>query len=97
MHETNVRAGRIMRKLTVELVVSAVIVSLIEIYFLILSGILQLYSYVSLLMTTVVLAVLEIFLVFLVEELILHTKTHVKRHIKRIKRKIKNRKRKASM
>ena len=75
-----------MRKLTIELIISAIIVSLVEVYFLIAVGLLSFQSYFSLFMITVVLAVLEIFLVFLVEELIVHTKKQVKKHIKMIRR-----------
>ena len=72
-----------MRKITVELVLSALIVSFLESYALIVTGLLRISGHYSFLLVTGVLAIIELGLMFVLEETLLKAKHHVRKRFRR--------------
>ncbi len=75
--------GKNLRRLTTELIISAVIVSFIEELALMYGGFLKINGLFDFIVVTAILAVIEIVLVFLVEEVLVAAKHSVRRRIKR--------------
>jgi hypothetical protein len=75
--------GKSLRKVTVELTLSAIIVSLIEESALIYFGFLKMNGIFNLLLATAILALIELALMFLVEEFLIAAKYAVRRKLNR--------------
>ncbi|MCW1294210.1 MAG: hypothetical protein OH316_02255 [Candidatus Parvarchaeota archaeon] len=72
-----------MKKLTVELIVSALIVSFIEVVVLYFLGIIKSSNLYVLIVITVVFTVIELVLVFVIEELLILARNGIRESIKR--------------
>lgn len=72
-----------MRKLTAELIISGVIVSFLETLLLYALGVLNYSGIVSLLFVGILLTIIELILMFIIEELLIRTKHHIKKRIKK--------------
>jgi len=72
-----------MRKLTVELILSGVIVSFLETILLYLMGVLKVGGDINLLLIGSLLTILELILVFIIEELLIKTKRKLKVKMKK--------------
>ncbi len=75
--------GKNLRRITAELVLSAIIVSFVEELALVYSGFLRISSLFNFLAITVILAVIELVLMFLVEEFLISAKHTVRRSMRR--------------
>ena len=71
-----------MRKVTIELIVSAIIVSFLESFALVVTGLLKPGGYAGFIAVTIVLAVIELGLMFVLEEFLMKAKHHVKKRFK---------------
>lgn len=72
-----------MKRLTVELIVAALIVSWIEVSVLYLLGFIKSSNLSVLMAITVILTVIELILVFVIEELLVLTQKGIKKNIRR--------------
>lgn len=75
--------GKNLRRITTELILSAIIVSFIEELALVYGGFLKISGLFNFVIVTAILAVIEIVLVFVIEEFLIAAKHHVRRRIKR--------------
>ncbi len=75
--------GKNLRRITAELIISAIIVSFVEEMALIYGGFLKIGGVFDFILVTAILAVIEIVLVFLIEEFLIAAKHSVRRRIKR--------------
>lgn len=73
--------GKNLRKVTAELLISAIIVSLIEELALIYFGFLNVNGTIDFLVITAILAIIELVLMFIIEESLIAAKHHVRRRI----------------
>ncbi len=75
--------GKNLRRITTELILSAIIVSFVEEVALIYAGFLKISGLFDFIIVTAILAIIELVLVFLVEEFLIAAKHSVRRRIKR--------------
>ncbi|MCL4400641.1 MAG: hypothetical protein M1348_03755 [Candidatus Parvarchaeota archaeon] len=75
--------GKNLRKVTAELIASAVIISFIEEFALMRAGFLAIHGLLDFFAITAILAVIELILMFMVEEFLIAAKHVVKKRIKR--------------
>lgn len=73
--------GKNLRKITAELIASAIIVSFIEEFALIYGGFLKINGLFDMFVITAILAIIELMLMFLVEEFLIAAKHSIRRNI----------------
>jgi DMSO/TMAO reductase YedYZ heme-binding membrane subunit len=74
--------GKRLRKITAELIISSILVSFAEVFVLFYAGFLKSSGLTNLLVTGAILAVIELALMFIIEEFLIAAKLEVKKRIR---------------